>query len=782
MDLISECALGVAKVGWQPRHGGFAITVVCKATFELRPEISPLAAAQEPVVEADVYTGEGGCLALASELSPFKQRPEVLVSGHAYAPEGRPVPALVARLAAGEIDKAIQVVGDRYFGRDGWLGEPAHFTAMPLVWARAAGGPDTLNPAGRPLGSEAWADFSGRVPAPNLLPVGLRLAAQSDVVPPVGFGPIAPAWPSRAACLHRHAASWNPSRWHERPLPEDIDPGYFNAAPPDQQRTLPFGEEALYLENLHPRFARLSTRLAPVTPAAAIENGSGAQRLPLRCDTLVIDTDRGLAMLLWRAHVLLDRADRPGRVVVTGPGAPDAAPSARDHEALDVEGTLMPGTFLRSSIVLPFSGAAARASSSVPPLGAAGEAAPASAAATDERPSRPSMDVIPPALADDPLERTEEPGLTASPAMLPFTSTQGQSAPQRDVPPWGSASGLPFVPPSARGESESAPPPQPWGSASGLPFVPPSARGEGNGAHSSRPPELQGSTPPPAPHAPWGSSSGSPAAEAQSPPASGWPWDAPPSSLRHHAPLSAAAAEPLPPSLQWPPATVTPQASYRAAAYMAAAETAAQAERWFAPASSPAGELPTPPPLLGALATVSATSADEPATGWSPAPAEEADAKDAPGPAAEPAPDVAFEAYPPERCGAIAARLACDKGSTGDVLRAEDLDEARWQRVHAHWLDRICDEAARSRKQLLSDYDGAYVAALEAMRGPITVEDYARLAEAAERSAIEAALAERGLPEGAWPRIHRVWIARMVKDVRLGKQIRSEIDTLRAAI
>lgn len=176
---------------------------------------------------------------------------------------------------------------------------------------------------------------------------------------------------------------------------------------------------------------------------------------------------------------------------------------------------------------------------------------------------------------------------------------------------------------------------------------------------------------------------------------------------------------------------------------------------------------------------VSATPADEPAAGRPGA--AEAAAEGALEPSDEPAPDVSFEAYPPERCGAIAARLACDPGSAGDVLRAEELDEARWQRVHTHWLDRIRDEAARSRKRLLSDYDGAYVAALEAMRGPIAVGDYARLAEAAERSAIEVALAERGLPEGTWPRIHRVWIERMVKDVRLGKQIRSEIDTLRAA-
>ena len=41
------------------------------------------------------------------------------------------------------------------------------------------------------------------------------------------------------------------------------------------------------------------------------------------------------------------------------------------------------------------------------------------------------------------------------------------------------------------------------------------------------------------------------------------------------------------------------------------------------------------------------------------------------------------------------------------------------------------------------------------------------------------ALAERGFPQGAWPHLHRVWIGRMVKDVRLGKQVRKAIEARR---
>src|SRR5687768_8152046 len=110
MDLVSQCALRVARVVWRPGRGGFALTVVCTATFELRPDGSQLAAEQEAVALTDVYAGEGGGIAVASDLVPFKKRPEVLLTGHAYAPEGRPVPSVLARLVVGEIDKTIQVV------------------------------------------------------------------------------------------------------------------------------------------------------------------------------------------------------------------------------------------------------------------------------------------------------------------------------------------------------------------------------------------------------------------------------------------------------------------------------------------------------------------------------------------------------------------------------------------------------------------------------------------------------------------------------------------------
>jgi hypothetical protein len=190
------------------------------------------------------------------------------------------------------------------------------------------------------------------------------------------------------------------------------------------------------------------------------------------------------------------------------------------------------------------------------------------------------------------------------------------------------------------------------------------------------------------------------------------------------------------------------------------------------PVPSPPQETPAPPALIGPIAVVAREIEV----------ARESEAI-AVLPAVQPEVEIDVDVYPPPRCGAIAARLACagsDDDKIGEILRGEELDASRWQRVHAHWLERARAEAARSRKTLMAEYDGGYVGALEAERGAIALEEYARLAEAAERGEVAGALAESGLPEGCWAHIHRVWIGRMVKDVRLGKQVRGAIDARRA--
>lgn len=353
MQVLSACPLRVASLAWQPRPGAFALTVVCKATYRLVPGTAPLASVQEEPHSLDAWWGDNPRASLrhAGDLAPFKRRADVLLVGHAYAPGGQPVPALTARLVVGEIDKAIAAYGNHSFAPDGRIGEPSPFTKMPLRWERAAGGRNTANPVGVPPET-----LLGSMLVPNLQPPETRIQNRRDTVKPVGFGPVAPSWPGRLAHLRGQAASWDPRRWHERPLPDGIDAGYFNAAPPDQQVSDIPPDAHLVLTNLHPEHAQLVTSLQPIVPRAVSRPGTGpAQEIRLRCDTLCIDTDRAVVCLIWRGVVPLNHPEQIGQIVVTAEGASAASPRVDVAAvALHAATTAFDLASLPARVALPF--------------------------------------------------------------------------------------------------------------------------------------------------------------------------------------------------------------------------------------------------------------------------------------------------------------------------------------------------------------------------------------------------------------------------------------------
>ncbi|WP_437335105.1 DUF2169 family type VI secretion system accessory protein [Sorangium sp. So ce394] len=382
MDVVSSCPLPVASVVWQPRPATWMLTVVCKATFVLRPGEAALAREQEPPHEDDQHWHNDArrSLRAACDLVPVKPWADVALVGHAFAPRGEPVRSLIARLSVGEVDKSIAVFCDRAFGHDGTLQEGQRFSRMPLVYERAAGGPDTFNPVGLRPGTH---DAQGRLMLPNLQPPGVNVTSRSDFIAPIGFGPLSPAWPSRREKMGRKGAPGLLRDWYKQPLPEDIDFSCFNHAPQDQQIKELRDDAQIALENLHPEHPRLVASLPGVRPRAVLERASGAaQPLTLRCDTLWIDADRSVCALTWRAQVPIEHPQERGRVLVelaqAGAGWPGGAvgrasmasqprgldvaetavppaPSAEDEaEAEAFAGTMAPGVVPPAEMALPF--------------------------------------------------------------------------------------------------------------------------------------------------------------------------------------------------------------------------------------------------------------------------------------------------------------------------------------------------------------------------------------------------------------------------------------------
>ena len=219
----------------------------------------------------------------------------------------------------------------------------ATFALQPIV-ARLADEQDAIAAADVPPGPDprrlpAASDLVPHKARPEVLLVGRAYAPRGQPVraviarlvvgsvdksveatpdrPLAGFGPIAPDLPPRAALAPGLGAQWARAVAADRPLPDDVDPAFFNCAPPDQQLLALRPDERLVLEHLHPKHARLITSLPGIAPRAEIARlGRPPAPLALAPDTLWIDTDRAVCALVFRGAVPLAYAGEPGCVTV----------------------------------------------------------------------------------------------------------------------------------------------------------------------------------------------------------------------------------------------------------------------------------------------------------------------------------------------------------------------------------------------------------------------------------------------------------------------------------
>lgn len=411
MEVVSLCALRAAGLEWRLASGAVVLTVVCKATFLLKPGRSVLAQVQERPAERDELWDGGAAqsVRVASDLAPYKPKADVVLVGHAYAPAQKPVRSFVARLVVGEVDKSIEVWCDRSIRwQDGRLLEGPRIVKRPLRWECAAGGPDSDNPVGMRM--DGVVDRHGVLAVPSLQPVDSYVTGRGDTFAPIGFGPVAPHWPGRTRALHRYVGRFPADGWQHQPLPADFDYGYFNVAPRDQQTAALQPDQRIVLENMHPEHARLATNLPGVRPRAIADRATGErEEIALAADTLWIDTDRGLCTLAWRGRLGLRHAGERGRVAFWVDGEPVTAttsPSSTHEHAAGPE--------------------------------ASSEGVSDTVALFAATPEALSETVAPPLAASDDVSQTLHLPLTAAKDPLPFTTAPDGAPPLAASPnsPW----------------------------------------------------------------------------------------------------------------------------------------------------------------------------------------------------------------------------------------------------------------------------------------------------------------------------------------------------------
>lgn len=444
MQLVASGPFPTGTLIWRSRRGPLALTVVSKATFTLAPGVSPVATAQVPLQERDEFAGHDPArwLRAPADLVPYKIRGDVVLVGQAYAPGARPVRALRVRLAAFGVDKSLDVLCDRRLTHDGRLLEGAPFVSMPLGWDRAAGG--AQNPAG--IAAVLAPDLYGTVPLPNVVAPDAAL----DRSAPAGLGPIAIWWPGRAEKPGRRGAGSLPTSWKDAAVPEDADDALFQVAPPDQQPARVDAGASIYLENLHPACAQLSTRLARVSLQATVErSGRAPEPLALAPDTIWFDTERGICTVTWRGCIGLARLDEAGAVrvwsaVAEAPGAP-----AHDPVSAGTHGPAMEPRQLAADAASP---AGRGPATDVRPGAAADPAAPAArGGAMDARQTA----AIDPGLVASLVRALPFEG-GASPAAAPPAPAIAAAAPSAVVPPSFGLGGVPAPPASGAAAAPSA--------------------------------------------------------------------------------------------------------------------------------------------------------------------------------------------------------------------------------------------------------------------------------------------------------------------------------------
>lgn len=265
VEIESLCPFPVATVLWEPKPGRPSLTVCVKATYALIHGRTAEIAGQQILPCDDIPSDAAGSLYAPSDFVPLKKRVDILIVGHAYTKSLSATDAIVARASVCGVSKARRVTADR-----SWIGSPDGFGPIPAdvrVRTRA-----------RPLRDDEarWALHFGAIAGP----------------PPQGF-----------------------------------DYGFFNVAPPDQQLDALPSTLSITLENLGPTRPLLETRLPVIQPRAfRVSRRTGlSYEVTLRCDTVWIDCDRGIAVMSWRGVARVPTSDEEalGRLLITTDKHPD---------------------------------------------------------------------------------------------------------------------------------------------------------------------------------------------------------------------------------------------------------------------------------------------------------------------------------------------------------------------------------------------------------------------------------------------------------------------------
>ncbi len=316
--LNNQTPFAAERTWVRDKNGAEVWLVAVKGTFDILADgTTTLAEQQEEVVIAPKFSGDPQSSGLLNDTDlPYKKLvTDVLVQGHAYAPNDRPVTELSVGFKLANIQKVLQVTGDRVW-QDTFSGtgmsSPQAFTKMSLTYERAFGGMDLTgedekkhdwevrNPAGCGFATKAEhliGKFVPNIEYPNDLMTSWKQRPN-----PAGFGPISGHWFPRVKLAGTYDENWEKTR--QPLLAEDFNEQYYQSAPEDQRVSGYLkGGELVQLFNLTPD-GRFEFHLPRFFLAFTTHfDGGASEDHRAVIHTIILKPDMPRVEIVWHTHL-----------------------------------------------------------------------------------------------------------------------------------------------------------------------------------------------------------------------------------------------------------------------------------------------------------------------------------------------------------------------------------------------------------------------------------------------------------------------------------------------
>lgn len=316
--LNNQTPFAAERTWVRDKQGAEVWLVAVKGTFDIQADGTLiLAEDQEEVVLAPEFSGDpqSSSLLADTDLPHRKAATDVILFGHAYAPNQKPATKLRAAIKVGSIDKQLQVIGDRVWENaitGPVIGYAQPFLKMPITYERAYGGMDLTSENEKEhdweLRNPAGCGFSVRQSSlvdqlvPNIADASAALTHLLKTPKPAGFGPIAGHWSPRRELTGTYDEQWEKTK--QPLLPDDFDEQYYQCAPKDQQ--VPGylkGGELVELYNLTPS-GRLQFRLPRISLSFSTHFDDGSsERHRAALHTVILRPDVPRVVVVWHTHL-----------------------------------------------------------------------------------------------------------------------------------------------------------------------------------------------------------------------------------------------------------------------------------------------------------------------------------------------------------------------------------------------------------------------------------------------------------------------------------------------